>query len=427
MTRRELEYVDFELNINHQEEDRFRIDVSGPCGEPKGEMQLPFGYAAVEDWMAHNGMSVSGSYQPLATNPLRNHTPRELGTRLFDALFSDAILENFRAARAKVREQKKGLRLALRFDTASEEHLRVARLPWELICDPKAPSFLILENDIILIRYLEQNDKIELPPQPAPIHIVAVIANPEDEMLGRFDARSFEQSLKEQCKTHMVDLQILPKATLACLRDYLVENPCDILHFTGHGGSRRGTWALAFENEDGGSQYVTAEKLVTVLSGADIRLINLTSCETGRADRQRGFCPFNGMAHALAARQIPAVVAMQFPIKVPQALAFTKIFYRRLVKGDAVDVAVDEARIRLLMDAEDNHIDWCTPVLFTRARVVPAASSLVVVDDPQAVASRAITQPSVITRRRNGGTWSTRPPQSAVEGGLSWAVIPPST
>ncbi|HEX6867154.1 MAG TPA: ABC transporter substrate-binding protein, partial [Candidatus Limnocylindrales bacterium] len=65
-------------------------------------------------------------------------------------------------------------------------------------------------------------------------------------------------------------------------------------------------------------------------------------------------------------REIPAVIAMQFEITDRAAIIFAGEFYAVLAEGQPVDAAVTQAR--LLVFADDNDVEWGTPVLFLRVQ-----------------------------------------------------------
>jgi len=67
------------------------------------------------------------------------------------------------------------------------------------------------------------------------------------------------------------------------------------------------------------------------------------------------------MASAILERAgVPAVVANQYAISDEAAIAFSAAFYNRLAKGDDVDEALTEVRLRLRRKSRE----WATPVLF---------------------------------------------------------------
>ena len=73
----------------------------------------------------------------------------------------------------------------------------------------------------------------------------------------------------------------------------------------------------------------------------------------------------HGMAAALVRMRLPAVVAMQQPIRDDDAIAFARIFYEVLAEGHQVDVAVSEGRIALSMAHQASYA-WSTPVWHLR-------------------------------------------------------------
>ena len=92
-----------------------------------------------------------------------------------------------------------------------------------------------------------------------------------------------------------------------------------------------------------------------------LRLAVLNSCEGARTSSDD---PFAGTAASLVHREIPAVVAMQFEITDRAAIVFGGEFYAALADGYPVDSALAEARKAIF--ADQNDVEWGTPVLFMR-------------------------------------------------------------
>ena len=67
---------------------------------------------------------------------------------------------------------------------------------------------------------------------------------------------------------------------------------------------------------------------------------------------------------SLIEHEIPAVIGMQFEITDRAAILFSSEFYRALADGRAVDESLSQARMAIF--ADNNDIEWGTPVLFTR-------------------------------------------------------------
>ncbi len=87
----------------------------------------------------------------------------------------------------------------------------------------------------------------------------------------------------------------------------------------------------------------------------------LNSCEGARASIND---PFSSVATSLIEHEIPAVIGMQFEITDRAAILFSGEFYAALADGRAVDEALSQARMAIF--ADNNDIEWGTPVLFMR-------------------------------------------------------------
>ena len=109
-------------------------------------------------------------------------------------------------------------------------------------------------------------------------------------------------------------------------------------------------------------------QLAAQLAGfSELRLATLATCKGGQMIRQQGQHPFSGVASALIAGGLPAVVAMQFTISVDAASAFTSSFYKRLAAGRGVEESVTEGRLQIAALYPEG-FEWACPVLFLRAR-----------------------------------------------------------
>ena len=162
-----------------------------------------------------------------------------------------------------------------------------------------------------------------------------------------------------------VDITWLEEATLdelmRCLRD---GGPYHVFHYIGHGDhdDEREDGVLFLEDERGRPDAVSGLHLgATLLGHTSLRLATLNACDTVRG---AGDDPFAGVASSLVQSQIPAVVAMQFPITDRMAARFSKWFYESLAAGYPVDRALAQAR--LAMFTKRSGIEWGTPVLFMR-------------------------------------------------------------
>ncbi|MGC9359640.1 MAG: CHAT domain-containing protein, partial [Anaerolineae bacterium] len=88
-------------------------------------------------------------------------------------------------------------------------------------------------------------------------------------------------------------------------------------------------------------------------------LVVLNACDTANGD-------WAGLAPALVRAEVPAVVAMQWPVEDRAAIRFARLFYRALAMGRTVDECVAEGRIGASAASADPN-DWAAPVLFLRS------------------------------------------------------------
>ena len=134
-------------------------------------------------------------------------------------------------------------------------------------------------------------------------------------------------------------------------------------------------------------------QLGTILADeVSLRLAVLNSCEGARSSLQD---PFSGVATSLIEREIPAVIGMQFEITDRAAIVFAGEFYSALADGLPVDSSVAEARKAIY--ADQNDIEWGTPVLFMRVadgRLFDVQSHPPI-RPADALAAPAVTAPSI--------------------------------
>ena len=157
--------------------------------------------------------------------------------------------------------------------------------------------------------------------------------------------------------------------TLQALRGALRSDRYDVLHFVGHGGwdDARDRGFLLFEDERGDAKRVTPGELVQLLRGRGLRLLVLNACETGRGSRRGTGVEFNrGVAPALLAAGLPAVLANQYPVFDGPAASFAQRFYLELGQGAPLGEAAHAARRAIAREGGANGAEWAIPVLYAR-------------------------------------------------------------
>ncbi len=154
-----------------------------------------------------------------------------------------------------------------------------------------------------------------------------------------------------------------------------------VFHFAGHGMSvlKRDDLNRGIEKEEGyllleedsiskKEARFSAFKLSKLLQQANTRLAVLGACYSGKRNERY---PWDSIAGALAAAEIPAIIAMQYEVIDAQAIAFNRAFYSALGLGLSLEVATWSGRVAMLQATSDDldagvNIEWGVPVLYTR-------------------------------------------------------------
>jgi hypothetical protein len=335
----------------------YRVQASGLGGDGKGEFKSPFSDESLENFILKVGRTRRG-VRRIASPEWES--AKTFGGRLFSAVMQGRVLELYRGALIEAQTTKKSLRVTLALSDVPE----LAEIPWEYLYD--APNFLSISTSTPVVRYLD----VPKPQRPLqielPIRILAVVSAPSDaeELKTDVEKANLETALKPLIDAKAVAIDWLEEATLLALAKKLRPDSYHILHFIGHGGFDNASdeGALLFEDDAGRGRIVSGEQLATVLHDkTSLRLVFLNSCEGARTSRKD---PFSGVAASLVQREVPAVIGMQFEITDRAAIIFAGEFYTMLAEGQPVDVAVTQARLTVF--ADQNDVEWGTPVLFMR-------------------------------------------------------------
>ena len=335
----------------------YDVLATGPTGETTGQFRLPLSKLELENIALR--LSRGRNVVRRVDSP-ELELVRGLGGSLFEALFSGKVRDLYRDSFAVARQEGRGLRVTLALTGAPE----LMHVPWEYLYDD--PGFLSISTWTPVVRYLDLPRGRRPLEVTGPLQILAVVSGPSDVVeldTGREQA-TLEQALAELTAKGALEIHWLQSATLQELQRELRKRDHHIFHFIGHGGydSALDDGVLLFEDETGRSRRVTGAQLGTMLADeTSLRLAVLNSCEGARTSSDD---PFAGTAASLVHREIPAVVAMQFEITDRAAIVFGGEFYAALADGYPVDSALAEARKAIF--ADQNDVEWGTPVLFMR-------------------------------------------------------------
>ena len=290
---------------------------------------------------------------------------RDFGTLLFDVLFVGQVRRLYDVARSE--QSREPLNVVFTCTIPW-----VASKPWEFAFDPARRKFLATEevhfNRNVLTsvptqRIDEKRPRLRLLMVEAQPISTAELAVEDEEALIRY---RFEPLIE----SGLVEIEVLAEATPDLLHDrvfasWLKRRPYDIVHFIGHGEFDREAdeGRLLFVSRDGGAQPVNVQTLREILCGREIKVVFLNACDTGR-DAPRTLN--RGLAQALVQGGLPAVVANQYKVLDPSAVAFAQHFYWALGHGASLGQAAREARIAVNYSIDGDVIDWAVPVIYAR-------------------------------------------------------------
>ena len=300
---------------------------------------------------------------------------KEYGRELHDLLLGDKVGDNLVKSLDGARKDGGRLRIRIKFNDIEgyEDKPNPAAIPWEYLWLPSINIFPArMPNSPMVRRITIVGDDQELEVVKPPLRILAVISNPKGVPPLKVDDeyRCLESAIKSDHQREKFELERL-QATVEALIDRMSQKnkpPIHVLHFIGHGYEdphddgtvERG---LVFEGEENELKKVSAERLASILVGYKNppQFVYLNACDGARIDSAN---LFSGVAQELIRGKVPAVVAMQFPVRDSVAIAVATNFYRKLAEGWPLDVALAHAR-GMTADMEAEHeSQWGTPVLY---------------------------------------------------------------
>ncbi len=360
-----LEYLDFEVKIELRRGKEYAVSViKSPAGEGSGSFILPFTPKQLKDIKDTVEIALLRSMMPMRrVVPPEFEKVEEFGRELYGALFKNDVKSCYDRSSSVAFREGKGLRLKLRLDPT------LTNLPWEFMYSQEMRDYLALCRTAPPVRYTELPQPVVPLEVIPPLRILVVIASPSDytPLNVEREKERITTALGELQERGIIKVEFLEgKNTLETLQRRLRQVDYHVLHFIGHGGydEEAEEGLLLMEDAGGRGKPVSGLWLGRLLRGYfPMRLVILNACEgalTSSSD------PFAGVAAAVVAAGVPAVVAMQFEISDEAAIIFSREFYSTLADNYPVDAAVTEARMAIV-HSRRNTIEWATPVLYMRA------------------------------------------------------------
>jgi CHAT domain-containing protein len=340
------EYVDFDLHIDNHN----NIHARSEQGERQSNISLTLPNCIIEGLEQINKGQTDENFL------------RQFGKCLYDLIFPAPIHTHFNQTEAVAHRnrQKVRIRLMIQPDTLSQ-------IPWEFIYREEGGYFLAVNPDTVLSRYLN----LPLPQshvgrQGASLNMLLIIADPKDQV--RLNPDMWEDLVRRAIAPieQKITIQVVKDATRKNITSALLQQKPDIVQFVGHGIYQNGKGHLALVDGDGETWLIDDSRFANLFLGADdrLRLVCLATCESAKSDSLQGFL---GIAPQLVQRGIPAVVAMQYSVRIKTAKTFFEEFYDAIAVHKPVDWAVQWARNQISLEYGLDNREFATPVLYVRA------------------------------------------------------------
>jgi tetratricopeptide (TPR) repeat protein len=295
------------------------------------------------------------------------------GSTLFRALIRDDVKTVYDASSGDA--EPVGLRLIV-------DDAKAARIPWELLVDPTTGTPFATRHR--LVRGFSTSTGARPLTVPPPLRVLLADSSPTGvpRLEAQLEVSDIRTAIEAMTSNGRIVVEILPNASEVSLLNALRERsagsvtrkPVHVFHWIGHGGidPTTGNAALLFEDEHGRPDTVDGQRLSTILSGSDVRLVFLNACysaapsaEVARAESSIEVTA--GVAEALLVSGIPGVIGMQATVGDDRARRFARDFYASLADGARIDEAVLDAR-KLVRDGADGiAADIGIPVCYLRA------------------------------------------------------------
>jgi CHAT domain len=274
------------------------------------------------------------------------------GLRMADWLFDDRA-RNLLMQVAALGERAS--RIELLASTAS------ARYAWEALHLPNAVP-LAVGRGITLVR---STPGLSVPlsdsPRRTSVHLIGVDlpgTRRWPRLKTTLEIRRIHEHLNRIDGRRRLRVQFDPLGSWQDLKEaYEEDGPPSIFHFAGH-GLEDGA-GLVFRGARGRPEEVGANQLAKVLMSTGHRrtcLAFLNACYSSSSDGRR-VQPFGGLGHRLTLIGVPAVIGAQTSIEDSEATMLAEVFYRELVNGATVDVAIQAARASLYLQGQ-NYLAW---------------------------------------------------------------------
>ncbi|MCD4779627.1 MAG: CHAT domain-containing protein, partial [Candidatus Omnitrophica bacterium] len=284
----------------------------------------------------------------------------EFGKELYTKMFSGELGDYLERCHKDAKNNSETLRIYLRFDESTQ---KIAALPWEFLHN--GDTFLVAKRNTVISRLPSGVNKSKFRPLESILRMLVVVSSPDDPRTPPLNAELEQEVILEGVdplyRENKIEVDFTEDASFETIGSYLIEKDYHIVHFTGHGTYKDGKGYLCLETEDAKARMVDNRSIADLLADRGVRLVVLSACVSGKVSNKEAY---TDLASILVKENIPAVVAMQYPILDISVIQFTSVFYKTLASGMPVDLALAEARIAMKNTEKSNGVDFATPVLY---------------------------------------------------------------
>ena len=309
---------------------------------------------------------------PTADGMVVPELARAVGQQLYAALTA-----NPSAAQAVTMARNAAIHAGVPFSLSlhlPKDAVNLAALPWELLWVPGEPTPLLLSHGIAgqLIRHLDLAQAFPAPRSDGrPLRVLTIAPHARNTPELATGVPTAQESVWSDlvARGTVTLLPTLSPATLEAVADTLrsLAGQLDLLHLVSHGSFVEGEGYLVLDGPNGNWAPTPISQLAPAIAQTAARLVLLDACQSatvGTAPNTTGL--LGGVAPALVAHGIPAVVAMQFTVRQRAAHTTIRVIAEELAAGRTVQAAVVAARLQL-WSSEQDRASWYVPTLYVRA------------------------------------------------------------
>ncbi len=372
---------EFRLSVTPVGDDEYlvRTEKVAP-GVPLAEQQVRW---PIDQWLDQSAKLMNdplmGVFEGKASRVLsrsgKHQAPNlvALGQQLHSGLFQGRLRDSWNCAQSIAQHRREVLQLRLGL-----KDRRLPRLPWEVLHADDRP--LATGTDVVFSRYHTGTSLLKptrIIPSSGLLRILMVIASPSDRDSLQLKREVFHLQQELQNRTanplknnpHAPEIQltILEQPDREQLTQALEQGHYQVLHYAGHSnlGSRGGELYLV-SSRTGLTETLSGDDLAGLLVNNGIQMAVFNSCRGAYGDPSDigEDSPERNLTEALVKRGIPAVLAMAESIPDDVALTLTRLFYRNLNQGYAVDLSLSRARAGLITAYGSHQLYWALPILY---------------------------------------------------------------